>query len=100
MGLDLKNRFDHNFGKYLKLYNLGNIILISLYNWFLSNNIQQVTIPKRFWLPFFKRTLKILYYCLFRNLLKVSALDSFKGRTKSRVINKRLLVVRRLFPLK
>jgi hypothetical protein len=96
-GLDFKNRFDHNYGKHLKPYNLGIVILLGLYSWFSCNEIRLLTIPKRFWLPFFKRTLKVIYYCLFRNLMLLSNYKlSVAGGGFSKIINKRLVVVNKL----
>jgi len=99
-GLDFKNRFDHSFGKYLKNYNLGAVILISMYNWFNSNKIQRLNIPKRFWFPFFKRTLKIIYYCLFRELIKIFDTKMVIEKNLSKIITKRFLIVKRLSLIK
>lgn len=100
-GMDIANFSNHNYGSFLKLYSLNNVFVFSMYNWLLSNSNIFFPYVKRYWLSFFKRTLKIVYYCIFKGILNVRLNNInfpffFSDKRVSAVVNKRLLLIKRL----
>jgi hypothetical protein len=100
-GLSLSKLYDHNYGTYLKGYNLSSMIVLAMY-YFISQNVGvSFLMPKRFWIKKNRRYLRILYYGLFHNLISYS---NIKNKNKievdssriSKIIWKRLLILKRI----
>lgn len=89
--------FSGLIGNNLKSLNLGPILIMGLHNWiFFSKKNPNLLLPKKFWLHYFNRSLYIIYYLLFRNLIIFEQSGYKLVHSLSIILSKRFLVIKNL----
>jgi hypothetical protein len=95
-GFDFIN-FAGLIGNKFRELNLGSILIMGLYNWlFFSKQHSFLKMPKKFWLNYFNRSLYIVYYLLFRNLIFFDGFKFSVGNKLAKILSKRFLVIQKL----